>query len=476
MSKIRCLILVLSMLLLLGQLACSTLNIPSVPYVTPNPSKPNIILFLTDDQPPQSLQYMPIVQKELIAKGINFTNGFVTTPLCCPSRASILTGLYAHNHGVLTDTPPQGGAPAFKDASTIAVWLKQAGYRTALMGKYLNDYELLTPTGYVPPGWDEWDAFWKHGGNNLGFYYGYSMSENGKLVQYSMDSKDYSGDILTAKALNFIQASGNRPFFLVLAYYNPHQTYQAADRFKNMFKTDATFTRYRPPNFLPTDFTNRPAWLITFNKPTAAYLDNIYQRILRSMMSVDEAVGQVTNLLNTLSERNRTAIFYLTDNGESLGDNGILGKDCPYDACSHVPFIVSYPPLTSKTRTDDHFVLNIDLAPTFASLGGATVPGKIDGVSLLPLLSDPNETWRDQFLIEHWQDISPNNPEGPTAQIPTFYALRTKDWKYVEYDNGDRELYDLKADPYELHNLAGQSAYTSIMLTLSAQLKTLKNQ
>lgn len=465
----------LTVFVFLGLCGCSAISPSSAPSVTPNPAKPNIILILTDDQPPQSLQYMPIVQRELVGKGINFVNGYVTTPLCCPSRASILTGLYAHNHGVLTDEPPQGGAEAFKDASTIAVWLKAAGYRTAMMGKYLNDYEALTPAGYVPPGWDEWDAFMAHGSNNMGYYLGYGMSENGKLVQYTMDPKDFSSDVLTAKALQFIQDSGNRPFFLFLAYYNPHQTFQAADRFKNMFKTDATFTPYRPPNFLPLDLTGRPDWLKTFSKPDAASLDHIYQRILRSLQSVDEAVGKITDLLNAQSERNRTAVFYLTDNGEALGDNGILGKDCPYDACSHVPFIVSYPPLTSKPRTDDHFVLNIDLAPTFAALGGAAIPGHINGVNLLPLLSNPATTWRDSFLIEHWRDLGPKQ-DAPTAIIPTFYAIRTKNWKYVEYDNGDRELYDLVADPYELHNIASQPQYAVIIATLQAQLHDLKSQ
>ncbi len=476
MSK-KCFLTFAMGILLLSSWGCSGTNNANVSYVTPNPSKPNIILILTDDQPPQSVQYMPTVGKELVAKGINFTNGFVTTPLCCPSRASILTGLYAHNHGVLTDTPPQGGAPAFNASSTIAVWLKQAGYRTAMIGKYLNDYELLTPKGIVPPGWDEWDAFLGHGSNNGGYYYGYSMSDNGKKLRYGTDTKDYSGDVLTTQALKFIQDSGNRPFFLYLAFYNPHQTYQAADRYKDMFKTDATFTPYRPPNFLPTDLTGKPTWVQTFrDQLDPAYLDHTYQRILRSDMSVDDAVGQVTALLDKLNERNRTAIFYLTDNGESLGDNGILGKDCPYEACSHVPFIVSYPPLTTQARTDAHFVLNIDLAPTFAALGGAAVPGKVNGVSLLPLLTDPNAPWRNSFLIEHWQDLSPDNPEGPTSRIPTYFAIHTERWKYIEYDNGDRELYNLQTDPYEMHNLFGQPGYDTTVATLSAELHALKSQ
>ena len=462
-------------MLLLGASSCTNSGRQNAITVTPNPSKPNIILILTDDQPPQSLQYMPKVEQELAGKGITFVNGYVTTPLCCPSRASILTGLYAHNHGVETDRPPQGGATVFKDASTIAVWLKAQGYRTAMLGKYMNNYDSINPSGYVPPGWDVWDAFMSQGKNDMGYYYGYTLSDNGKVVQYSMDSKDYSADVLTAKALDFIETSGNQPFFLYLSFYNPHQTYQAADRYKNMFKTDAEFTPYRPPNFMESDLSDKPEWLQTLEKPDVAYLDHVYQRILRSLMSVDDSVGKVTQLLDKKSERDRTAIFYLSDNGESLGDNAILGKNCPYDACAHVPFIVSYPPLIPSARTDDHFVLNIDLAPTFADLAGATVPTKVNGVSLTPLLTNPSMAWRDDFLIEHFQEEA-SQEEGLTTAIPTYYAVRTKDWKYIEYDTGERELYDLKVDPFEMNNLAKEPGHEQIIATLQAQLKELKSQ
>ena len=473
--SMRRILVPLAFVLLLAAYGCTTHNSLFQPQPTPDPGRPNIILILTDDQPVQSLQYMPNVMKELAGKGITFVNGYVTTPLCCPSRASILTGLYAHDHGVLTDRPPQGGATVFKDAQTIAVWLKARGYRTALIGKYLNNYDELAPKGRVPPGWDEWDAFIQQGKNDMGFYYGYTLSDNGKVVQYGTSTQDYSADVLTAMALDFIKNAGNQPFFLMLDFYNPHQTYIAASRYQNMFKTSADFQRYRPPNFLPKDLTGKPQWLAMLPQLKPLDLDHIYERILRSLMAVDDSVGKIVGMLDSLGERNRTAIFYLTDNGEALGDNGILGKNCPYEACIHVPYIVSHPPLTPQARTDRHFVLNIDLAPTFAQLAGATIPIKVNGVSIVPLLSNPSAPWRSSFLIEHFQEAA-SSDEGLTTAIPTYHAIRTADWKYIEYDTGETELYDLKSDPYEMHNVVADPEYGTVIAQLRAELHDLEKQ
>ena len=153
-----------------------------------------------------SSDLMETVQNDLIDRGIHFSNGFVTTPLCCPSRASILSGQYAHNHDVLENRPPRGGAAKFDDTSTIATWLKQAGYRTAYIGKYLNFYDDIQPLGYVPPGWDEWHAV-LDGTKPHQLYLNYTMSVNGEVVQYGTDAEDYSADVFTAKALEFIRAS-----------------------------------------------------------------------------------------------------------------------------------------------------------------------------------------------------------------------------------------------------------------------------
>ncbi|MCJ7435368.1 MAG: sulfatase-like hydrolase/transferase, partial [Anaerolineales bacterium] len=256
--------------------------------------KPNIIIILTDDQPIPTLEYMPNLQKEIIAKGISFSNTYVTTPLCCPSRSSILTGLYVHNHGVLTNRAPLGSAVKFKDASTLPVWLQSAGYRTSLIGKYLNGTESL-PEGYIPPGWNDWHVYISKD-RNKDYYYGYTFNDNGKVTQYGNAPEDYSTDMMSKKAVDFIKQSDG-PFFLLLSFYAPHQPYISADRHKDLFKTDAEFARYRPQNFLEMDISDKPAWVQEIDPQAPGqdpvYIDKVYQRILRTLMAVDDSVGQV---------------------------------------------------------------------------------------------------------------------------------------------------------------------------------------
>lgn len=435
-------------------------------------SKPNIILVLTDDQPPQTLAYMPNVQKELVAKGVTFNSAFVTTPLCCPSRASILTGQYVCHHEVKTNRAPEGGALKFKDDSTLAVWLHEAGYRTALYGKYLNGTNDL-PEGYVPPGWDVWQAFSKRD-PNLAFYYNYSLSENGKIVHYGRRASDYSTDLLTKRAVQFIEDSGDQPFFLMLSVFAPHETYQAADRHKNLFKTDAEFTRYRPPSYFEADLSDKAGWVSRIKPANKDYVDHVYERILRSLMAVDDSVAVLVETLEKRRIRENTVIIFMSDNGVSMGENGIFGKNCGYDPCLHVPLVISYPPMTASARTDDRFALNIDIAPTILDLAGLPIPEMVDGLSLVPLLKGASSNWRDGFMIEHYQDKGDAEESGLAAIIPGYFAFRTREWKYIEYETGERELYDLLNDPFEMNNVAAQPMYEDILHVLQSQLDEIK--
>ena len=427
---------------------------------------PNIILIVTDDQHFSTLEYMPVVWEELAQKGIIYTNGYVTTPACCPSRASILTGLYAHNHGVLANKFPDGGALKFDDASTLATWLKTSGYKTGLIGKYLNENSKLGT--YIPPGWDEWHAFSEqYPGKGKAFYRKYSMNSNGKLVNYTNSDKDYSTLVLKEKALDFITKSKNTPYFLYLNFFAPHEPYNYSDEHANLF-TDLEFPL--PPNFYEKDVSDKPAWVKKIkHKYTEEEITELAKDLsiksLRTLASVDDAVGEIINTLEKTKQRDNTVIIFISDNGLAWGEHRrIGGKGCPYEECAKVPFVIYHPGILTEGRTDNNFVLNIDLAPTIAEIAGAKIPVKIDGKSFLPLLSDPNTVWRDKFIIEHFQE---------NFLVPPFKALRTTDWKYIEYESGEFELYDMIHDPWEMDNLAGLEEYAEVMAELKAQLQAL---
>ncbi len=442
-------------------------------------ARPNIIVVMTDDQPFHTVDYMPTVKNVLIANGIKFTNGFVTTPLCCPSRASILNGEYVHNHQVYTDRMPLGGAPKFKDESTMAVWMKEAGYRTAYYGKYLNNYQQIEPRGYVPPGWDEWGAFLgrnidtNEDAGSLQYYFNFTMSENGQTVEYPRKSYNFSADVLTTKAVNFINDTRDKPFFLFLGYYNPHSPYVAAPRDSDTFRAGSGWDwfQYRPPNFNEENIRDKPAYLGQISPLSPDAIDTVHKQILRSLLSVDDGVASILNALDKTGLRQKTIIVFISDNGVTLGDHRFgVSKNCPYEACVKIPFIV-YGPGYFSARDDAHLVANIDLAPTFVDLAGGSIPNTVNGMSMLPLLKDPHASWRDALLLEHWP-----TEEGVGSMVPQFDAVRTPEWKYVEYSTGEKELYDLVNDPYELTNIAGKGKYADIQAELAKRLAELKKE
>jgi arylsulfatase A-like enzyme len=443
---------------------------PSKPVRTSD--QPNFIIVMTDDQPVGTMPVMETLNEELIGNGINFTNGIVTTPLCCPSRASVLTGQYAHNHGVLTNRQPNGGAPAFVDTSTLAIWLDDAGYRTAWMGKYMNAYEDLAPAGYVPPGWDVWDVFYNGGSDPLTrMYLDYSLSQNGKIVSYGDRAKDYSTDVLARKGVEFIKDSAAEPFFLVLSFFAPHQPYKPADRHNKLFSAD--LVEWRPPNFNEEDVSDKPQWVQAVDSANIDYIDKEYKRSLRTLVAVDEAIADVLEALDNIGQRENTVIIFMSDNGLAWGEHRMTtSKNCPYEECIRVPFVISYPTLIPQPRTESRMVLNVDLAPTLAELAGSPIPDTINGTSLLPLLrNDPALAWRDAVLFEHWP-----TGEGFGDTIPTFYGIRTDTWKYVEYDTGERELYDLVNDPYEMENQIQNPEYAPLIAELAVKLAELKGE
>jgi len=426
---------------------------------------PNFVVVLTDDQRWDSIGYMPTVSA-LAAR--NFPNGFVTTPLCCPSRSSILTGRYAHNHGVLSNNAPLGSFTKFQDTDTIATRLHNAGYRTGLFGKYLNGYG--NTTLYIPPGWDTWFAFNSPLTNApQAYYYNYTVNANGVQLSYGSSEADYGTDVLATQAEQFIRTSDPRPFFVYIAPYAPHEPSIPASRHANLFND---LSPWRPPSYNEADVSDKPAWLASFPLLTPTQQstgDTSHKNMLRSLQAVDDLLAGVIQALQDTGQLDNTAIFFLSDNGLEWGEHRLLNhKSVPYQEAVRVPFLIAYPPLTPSRVDDPHVVLNIDLAPTMLDLAGQPIPITMDGVSLVPLLNGTATTWRTDWLEEHWSDVDQQ------AILPSWSAVHSLLWNYVEYDSGDRELYDLTNDPYELNNVAGQSAYASVQADRAARLAVLK--
>lgn len=456
---------------LLGAVALAlsliTLGSTGVPAAAQVESPPNIILILTDDQRWDTLEYMPTVTGELMANGTTFVNAYVTTPLCCPSRASILTGQYAHNHGVLLNGGPDGGQN-LDESRTIATHLRrEAGYRTGFIGKYLNNYLNLGASPYIPAGWSDWIAF-KQRSEEHALYYGYVLNENGDLVTYGTEPEDYSTDVLTGKALEFIGKENEKPFFLFLAYYTPHDPFLPAPRHAGALDG---IEFERPPSFLEPAGEDKPAWFQNRPRIDTEKLDADRQASLESLLAVDEGIEAILQELNRIGKADNTVIIFMSDNGMNWGEHGLRGKNCAYEECVRVPLVVWYPALTSG-RSVRELALNIDIAPTIAELAGIPFSDRMewDGVSLVDLIAsgrDPNFT-RSEFLVEHWVWLA--NATG--ALIPDYESLHTAEWSYVEYTTtGERELYDLERDPYAMDNLAHDPAYAQVAAKLAHKLE-----
>lgn len=398
----------------------------------PEPLRPNIVLIVTDDQRWDSLDtthspdgepVMRAVAEHLAGAGIAFRNAFATTPVCTPSRASILTGQYAFHHGVRWNNPAHGGgAPALDDSSTLATWLHDAGYRTGHYGKYLNYYTALwdpdREAPYVPPGWDDWRVFNSIGN---GQYFDYELIENGAVVAYD----DYSTDVLADKALDFVEENleAGEPFFVLFSPSTAHKPYVPAPRHASTF---AGLPGWVPPNA---------------SRDHPGFADFMLERArqLEMLQAVDEFVDALIETLAAHGAQEDTAIVLVSDNGIAWGEHGTNAKNCQYEECLRIPLIVRYPRLVPLPRETESLVRNIDLAPTLAELAGASPPEGRDGRSLVRALDGTDRSEIGDFLFESYSGFS-------------FSGVRGAEWKYVEVFGSPHELYDLVADPYELDN------------------------
>lgn len=420
-------------------------------------ARPNVVVVLTDDQRWDSLGLMPTVQAELVGKGVLFENAFAVAPICCPSRASFLTGLYPRSTLVYRNQPPYGGYEWFDDSSTVATWLTQAGYRTAYYGKYLNGY--FEPD--VPPGWSSWLA------SERG-YYDFTASENGIHIRFGALPDDYSTDVFARAAKAFIDADDERPFFVVYAPYAPHYPATPAPRHLD---THPDQSPWRPPAYDEEDVRDKPAWVRRLRRLTpqrAEFIDTTVRSMRQSLLAVDDGVRSILDTLEETGRLRDTMIVYTSDNGLLWGEHRmVLRKAAAYEESTRIPFVVRYDRLGHGARTETRLVANVDLAPTLTRLASAR-SRRTEGRSLLPLLRNDARSWRTQVLLEHLRGAA-----GNARGIPSFCGLRGQRWKYVAYKTQEEELYDLATDPGELQSVHRDPVLRNRLLRLRRAVRRL---
>jgi arylsulfatase A-like enzyme len=445
------------------------------------PSKPNIVVILTDDQRSDEFAKMPIVQSQLIDKGVSFANSFASNPLCCPSRVTLLTGQTSGHTGVWWSVPRDqyGGFPAFlppKDSSTLATWLRDDGYHTGLVGKYLNSYNLKNYTvvghqGYVPPGWDSWYSWVEGSGRQPpycddGGYYNWCSFDGTNLAVHGQDAQNYSTNVFSQHAVDFIAgAPANQPLFLYYAPHAPHAPTQPDKKYKG---TCDDQQMPQPPSFNEQDVSDKPRYIQRLSKLDQAKINKKVKQWhdgCATLRSIDDSVGSILDELQATGRLDNTLILYASDNGLSYGEHRVLGKAVPYEESIRVPLIIRYDPVTGPVagRTANEQVVNLDYASTLSEAAGVAPGRPQDGMSLMPLVANPSATLaRDGFVIEH---------HAVNDQVPDFCGVRDHNWTYAQYVDGEEELYDLNPssatyDPYQLQNQASNPVFGA---TLNAE-------
>jgi N-acetylglucosamine-6-sulfatase len=430
--------------------------------------KPNIVLLLTDDQDERSLAVAGEgIEQTLGASGGNgatFTRAFVTTPVCCTSRVSQLTGAYAHNHKVYTNFPPTGSITKFREEGwedkNVVSLLKNAGYRTTIIGKYMNGYT----GGYVPAPWERFFASTRPYQDSppLTFYENMGLGSEGP--EYSNDPTRYLDTyLLRDVAVREIGRWGaDRPLFMVVSFHGPHfpAFFDAADadRFTDLKAprvpswgvSDADDPQYVKNQAPLTDAEAREA-------------DNLYRKKARSILAIRRAIDDIVAALRDKGQLSNTYLLFTSDNGYRHGEHAMVhGKHTPYEEDINIPLFVRGPDVSKGVRLPN-FALNIDLAPTFCEWAGVAPRSYMDGRSLAPLLRGESIPWRTHFLVEHWVE----------SGVPTYKGVRSNEGRiYVEYSSGesagDKELYDVREDPYQLNNLMDEEVPTYLRERLTA--------
>ncbi len=443
----RITLIILLFILILGLLSCA-------PKVSREelPERPNVIFIITDDMAVSDLAYMPKTTALLEENGAYFEQFFVNISLCCPSRTSFLRGQYGHNTGIYDIEPPNGGfEKAYAlglEESMLPVWLNDVGYNTALFGKYMATYPTTAAPDYIPPGWVEWYS------PVLGYPYDgydYSLNENGEIIEYGFEEEDYITDVLSDRAVDYISRviEQNEPFFAYVSTYAPHKPSTPAPRHAGMF---AELELPRPPSFDEKDMGDKSKsmlWRKPLTEEDILYLQEHYRLRIESLQAVDEMVERIFLVLDKTGQLDNTYVFFTSDNGIEMGEHRLVEKkNWPYTESMQIPLLVMGPGIRPGLRIDQ-LSGNIDIAPTIADLTGASAADFVDGRSLLPLLLGENpREWRDAYFIQRGITLT------EVTEISDWYGLRTERYLYLEFDEGDVQIYDLKKDPYEMESFS----------------------
>jgi arylsulfatase A-like enzyme len=522
----------------------------------PEGERPNFVVIQTDDQTLDQLyatytpsggtpiQAMPNTLASIAEKGITFNRYYVSYPLCCPSRVSLLTGRYAHNHNDRGNVPPNGGYNGFANrqaySHNIATWLQGAGYRTIHVGKFLNGYgdEPFDDGKSVPPGWSAWHTVLKADTNH--YYYGYTLNDNGQLDgpfgdSGSWDTREYGvrddfgcpfaplngqpclyeTDVFTRIASEEMQGTPEgQPFYLQLDYTAPHGDFrrpagpEPAPRHYESF-AGAPYPHGPSEGFNEGNVNDKPRFIreASYLSPTETHTYRIYyQKALESLRSVDDGVQQVIDTLGAMHRLRNTYIVFTSDNGFFYGEHRLTGgKFLAYEPSTHLPFLMRGPGIKPNTSTGE-LAANIDIAPTILELAHVEADKSIDGRSLVPYLLDPALRTRRPILFESFvetNDVEENGggppaepvgvaagssgggdsvnarPKEASASIvapPKDYeGIRLGPYKYIEWPDGEKELYDITKDPYELNNQIRDHNLFPIRAFLHSQLIRLES-
>ena len=462
--------------------------------------KPNVVVIMADDLDQELLDtllernLLPNIQRYLIDEGVTFDQSFVTNSLCCPSRATFLSGQYSHNHLVMKNYAPLGSVTWLDHDNTLATWLNPS-YRTGHIGKFLNGYGTkpgFLPADGAPPGWDRWHGLIDPFTYNV---YNYALVDNwvDGVTWYGSAPNDYQTDVLADRAVRFIWESDvladAAPFFLSINPIAPHveiatMTPTGLDEYHDAWQwTIRPAPRHAsvpaiddlpvPPlakaSFDEADVSDKPRYVIDerprLRPEDVTAVEKQWRDRAKSMLAIDDMVGAIVTNLMLAGELHRTVIVFTSDNGFLHGEHRISEKLVPYEESIRVPLYIRVPGVPAKRVSQ--IVLNNDLAPTIAELAGVTPLRAVDGRSLVPLLAGAPWTPRKQFLVEHLDDES-------IYDMPAYSAIRTKRFMYAEYVGGDRELYDLAADPLQNQSKHAAAAYDVVEAALAAKLAGLR--